>query len=558
MHNGLLLHKGGHGYQHSKQTILPNKQQFILTNSDPTTYDVANMDYHNTLKYADLYVNPAMNPHMYSFDAPVPTYPLDTVIPSYPTPHKMSHDPANGGGVANGMGLHFTAAKKSASELENLLSTPPMKGASPTTELENFLKMSDSEFTSLLSSFPPTNTDPRERGSADFAIPSASTGIFDSLPPEFFSDGTSPSSSPSSTATVNQPMDTWRGAEGEAWSGGLNYPTNTVPTGDLSPSSLWSPPGSHTELTPLLEALPSLNRDLPLSTPSLSPPSHLHTLTLSPVHSGAAPPATSIAMGNAEKNLSFGDQLDFLDGSLDWDSILPPSKKLQRPSPTQSEASSPVSYMHISPSPTPFPSAPASPVETKPVLTPSLPTPSPSTPSTERHSDKQAKPSPLLFGKTEDEILLKVLVPRPGRGSKPVTRERLVSMPVEEFNRLLDTTSLNDIEVAFMKEWRRRGKNKTAAMIARKRKRDELGDLDIEVEQLRKQKAGLKSKFEQLRSEIAGLKERSRAAEEKVYQRYSRQSGVRVSRGSHVIHVDKSGKVLLGPRLSPQQMVLVK
>ena len=131
-------------------------------------------------------------------------------------------------------------------------------------------------------------------------------------------------------------------------------------------------------------------------------------------------------------------------------------------------------------------------------------------------------------------------------------------MPVEEFNRLLDTTSLNDIEVAFMKEWRRRGKNKTAAMIARKRKRDELGDLDIEVEQLRKQKAGLKSKFEQLRSEIAGLKERSRAAEEKVYQRYSRQSGVRVSRGSHVIHVDKSGKLLLGPRLSPQQMVLVK
>lgn len=131
-------------------------------------------------------------------------------------------------------------------------------------------------------------------------------------------------------------------------------------------------------------------------------------------------------------------------------------------------------------------------------------------------------------------------------------------MPVEEFNRLLDVATLNEIEVAFMKEWRRRGKNKTAAMIARKRKRDELTDLDEEVEQLRKQKAGLRSKYDQLKAEIAALKERSKVAEEKVYWRYSRQSGVRVSRDTHVIHVDKSGKILLGPRLSSQQMLLVK
>ena len=130
-------------------------------------------------------------------------------------------------------------------------------------------------------------------------------------------------------------------------------------------------------------------------------------------------------------------------------------------------------------------------------------------------------------------------------------------MPVEEFNRLLGVAGLNDIEVAFMKEWRRRGKNKTAAMVARKRKRDELTDLDVEVEQLRKQKAGLKSKYDQLRSDIVALRERARTAEDRVYRRYSLQSGVPVSRDSHMIHTDKAGKVLLAPRPS-SQMLLVK
>ena len=131
-------------------------------------------------------------------------------------------------------------------------------------------------------------------------------------------------------------------------------------------------------------------------------------------------------------------------------------------------------------------------------------------------------------------------------------------MSVEEFNRLLDLAGLNDIEVAFMKEWRRRGKNKTAAMVARKRKRDELSDLDVEVDQLRKQKAGMKAKYDQLRSDILALKERTRTAEERVFQRYSRQSGIPVSRETHLIHVDKAGKVFLGPHPSSQQMLIVK
>lgn len=517
----------------SKQPLLPVKQ-FGFSNN-------YYQDYTNS-KYADLFISPPLNPNMYSFEAPVPAYPLDTVIPTYPPPQPQKAEDA---------GIHFTMGKTATPELENLLT----KGPSPPTDFDNMLKIPESDFSSLLALF--TNNEPNDRAE-DFAIPSTSSGIFDSFPQEIFQE---------SPALPQQPVNTWR--EGEQWLEGQSpsdrgnqlpatLPTETSP----DPTSFWMVPpssssSSPSQLTPLLEAFPSLDHDISLPTPSYSPPSnppHHPTSYSSPPHPAHLPTSSISPPHNTPtSNKNSIDQLDFFEGLLDFDSMVPPTKKFHE-TPSQSEASSPISHMHISPASTPLPTSPTSPVETKPDIKPSLSSPTPRSPNP---PSEKTKPSPLLFGKSEDEILLKVLVPHPEVSSKPITREKLISMPVEEFNRLLDLAGLNDIEVAFMKEWRRRGKNKMAAMVARKRKRDELSDLDVEVEQLRKQKAGLKLKYDRLRSDIVALKERTRAAEDRVYQKYSRQSGVPVSRDSHVIHVDKAGKVLLGLRPS-RQMLLVK
>jgi hypothetical protein len=161
--------------------------------------------------------------------------------------------------------------------------------------------------------------------------------------------------------------------------------------------------------------------------------------------------------------------------------------------------------------------------------------------------------STVLFGKHEDEIIHKLLVPGlTSATNKPITRDKLVSMPVEEFNHLLELAQLNDIEVAFMKEWRRRGKNKNAAQIARKRKREEVGDLEQEVEGMRQKKIELQRMYDRLRSQIASLKERSVTAENRVYEHYSARSGTRVSRDTHLIHVTGDNKLLLVPRISSQ------
>ena len=165
------------------------------------------------------------------------------------------------------------------------------------------------------------------------------------------------------------------------------------------------------------------------------------------------------------------------------------------------------------------------------------------------HTKEDMKPKPtLLFGKHEGEIIHKLLARKKGTRSKPVTRDKLISMAVEEFNSLLEQAHLTEIEVAFMKEWRRRGKNKAAAQIARKRKREEVTGLDQEVQNMRQQKAQLEKRCRQLQSQVSSFKERAKLAEEKIYHKQSALTGKAVNRKTHHILTTEDEQLLLVPR----------
>ena len=176
--------------------------------------------------------------------------------------------------------------------------------------------------------------------------------------------------------------------------------------------------------------------------------------------------------------------------------------------------------------------------------------------TTPKSSTHKARPSVNLFGQKEDDIIEKLLTPKLGSLSKPITRDKLVTMNVEDFNALLDQVGLTEIEVAFMKEWRRRGKNKMAAQIARKRKRDELSELRDEIELLRRQKAQLKQSAHRIKTTVTSFKRRAQAAEERIYSKYSAAHGRLVSRNTHNIHVTDDGKTMLVPRVSSQVLLV--
>lgn len=187
---------------------------------------------------------------------------------------------------------------------------------------------------------------------------------------------------------------------------------------------------------------------------------------------------------------------------------------------------------------------------------PDSPPSSSSPPSSVSHKLTSLGGGGMLFGQHEDEIIKKLLKPQDCKGAKPITRDKLVTMPVEEFNALLDEALLTEIEVAFMKEWRRRGKNKMAAQIARKRKREELFELEDDMDTLRQRRVQLQQSVQSLTTLIASYKRRAEAAEKKIYKHYSAAHGSLVSQETHTIHVTDDGKTMLIPRTSNQVLLV--
>ena len=150
---------------------------------------------------------------------------------------------------------------------------------------------------------------------------------------------------------------------------------------------------------------------------------------------------------------------------------------------------------------------------------------------------KSSKPknTMLLFGKHENEIMGKLKGLK--KSEKRSKKKKLVAMPVEEFNVLLEQSQLCDIEVAFMKEWRRRGKNKTAAQCARKRKREEMSGLDVEVEQLKRQNKAMMQKYEQLMAQVAVYKDKTIKLEAELLRPQNIRAFQSFSSGAHLLPV---------------------
>ncbi|XP_077591560.1 transcription factor NF-E2 45 kDa subunit [Stigmatopora nigra] len=73
----------------------------------------------------------------------------------------------------------------------------------------------------------------------------------------------------------------------------------------------------------------------------------------------------------------------------------------------------------------------------------------------------------------------------------PFPMEKIINLPVDDFNELLTQYTLTDAQMALIKDIRRRGKNKVAAQNCRKRKLDTIIHLERELGQLQVQRDNL-------------------------------------------------------------------
>ena len=511
-------------------------------------------------KYPDLFINPVASPSSYAFDGGVDVYPVDIVnsIPDGPSSQKFE----------------VPTGQQRATASNNI-------------DLENMIfGKSDMDFGSFLSMLTPDNKfdDSQTTDSSSYLIPNLDFLSEPSPQQLSVSDGCD-----LSPATAMQPFGTYDvtvmenstalppATDEQTFWEGVEKDSPTPPSAEpvLSPPA--SLPLSLDSASPmddpfmagLLSDEQTLNfptdesRYYQTATPSLD---NLHAALADepsplPVSAQSSPvtPATETgAAASWDDNLQelFEKTIDLSD-MMELDFMMPPPAK-RRPDDDLAlhhlHTGEEKEWLDSEPSPREMKVEPISPQE---VESPLATTPVEVDATSERGGGGKGK-STILFGKHEDEIIHKLLSPQPGVHRKPISRDKLVSMPVEEFNQLLEQASLTEIEVAFMKEWRRRGKNKAAAQIARKRKREEVTDLDSEVKALRKQKAELNKKYDRLRSQIATLKKRSIAAEDRVYRQQTKLTGKTVSRDTHLIHLTDDDKLLLVPRISSQVLTINK
>ncbi|XP_068610496.1 endoplasmic reticulum membrane sensor NFE2L1b [Brachionichthys hirsutus] len=130
----------------------------------------------------------------------------------------------------------------------------------------------------------------------------------------------------------------------------------------------------------------------------------------------------------------------------------------------------------------------------------------------------------------------------------PFTNEKIIDLPVEEFNELLAKHHLSEAQLALIRDIRRRGKNKMAAQNCRKRKLDTIINLEQGVHDLRRDKARLlKEKMEYIRC-IRQMKQKMHSLYQEVFTQLRDDEGRPYPSSEYSLQCSTDGGVLIVPR----------
>ena len=130
----------------------------------------------------------------------------------------------------------------------------------------------------------------------------------------------------------------------------------------------------------------------------------------------------------------------------------------------------------------------------------------------------------------------------------PFSNDKIINLPVEEFNELLAKHHLSEAQLALIRDIRRRGKNKMAAQNCRKRKLDTIINLEQGVQDLRRDKARLlKEKMEFIRS-IRQMKQKMQSLYQEVFSQLRDEEGRPYPPSEYSLQYSADGSVLIMPR----------
>ncbi|XP_059388386.1 endoplasmic reticulum membrane sensor NFE2L1b isoform X2 [Carassius carassius] len=135
----------------------------------------------------------------------------------------------------------------------------------------------------------------------------------------------------------------------------------------------------------------------------------------------------------------------------------------------------------------------------------------------------------------------------------PFSNDKIINLPVEEFNELLAKHHLNEDQLALIRDIRRRGKNKMAAQNCRKRKLDTIMKLEQGVQDLQHEKAQLlKEKMEYCKC-IRQTKQKVQSLSQELFAQLRDEEGRPYSASEYFLQYGPDGVLLMPRNMSTEQ-----
>ncbi|XP_070696463.1 transcription factor NF-E2 45 kDa subunit [Pempheris klunzingeri] len=135
----------------------------------------------------------------------------------------------------------------------------------------------------------------------------------------------------------------------------------------------------------------------------------------------------------------------------------------------------------------------------------------------------------------------------------PFPMDKIINLPVDDFNELLTQYTLTDSQLALVRDIRRRGKNKVAAQNCRKRKLESIIHLERELNQLQAQREHLAQERLEFKRSLAFIKCRLADLYSEVFSHLRDEEGQPYSIEEYSLQQTPDGKIYLVPHTTMQK-----
>lgn len=129
----------------------------------------------------------------------------------------------------------------------------------------------------------------------------------------------------------------------------------------------------------------------------------------------------------------------------------------------------------------------------------------------------------------------------------PFPLDKIINLPVDDFNELLSQYNLTDTQLALVRDIRRRGKNKVAAQNCRKRKLESIINLEQELHQLQAQREHLAQERLEFQQSISFIRCRLSELYTEVFAHLRDEDGQPFSKSEYSLQQTPDGNIYLVP-----------